>query len=100
MAELKAGGLAIFVAGPHECLGITVETVQMILPGEHYQLPMCRLKNTGSARWLVKSDRISTHLPNGNIVPDFSLAKPQWLMPIDGDDFQHEDERQKELAHG
>lgn len=100
MAELKAGGLAIFVAGPAECIGITVETIKLILPGEHYLLPRCRMLNAGSARWLIKSDRISTHLPDGSVIPDFSLANPHWLMPIDGDDFQHEDEQQKELTHG
>ena len=38
MAELKAGGLAIFVAGPADCIGITVETIKLIMPGESYIL--------------------------------------------------------------
>lgn len=100
MAELKAGGLAIFVAGPADCIGITVETIKLIMPGESYVLPKCRMKNAGSSRWLIKSDRISTYLPSGSVIPDFSLAKPHWLMPIDGEDFLHEDQQQKELTHG
>lgn len=30
----------------------------------------------------------------------WGLFPSQYLMPIDGDDFQHEDDRQKELTHG
>lgn len=101
MSELKAGGLAIFVAGPVELLGLQVETVRYVSAGELITLPTgFRMRNSGRGRWLIHNERIFVELSSGTILNDYSLCRGNWLMPIDGEDFSHEDERQKELSHG
>lgn len=99
MAELKAGGIAIFIAGPTELLGLQVDTLRYVSLGESITLPTgFRICNAGIGRWLIYNERIST-LSNGKVLNEYSLCPAHWLLPIDGDDFKHEDERQKELTH-
>ncbi|MDK2633162.1 hypothetical protein QMZ93_07370 [Pantoea stewartii subsp. indologenes] len=101
MAELKAGGIAIFIAGPAELLGLQVDTVRYVIPGESITLPTgFRMRNAGKGRWLIYNERIFVTLSNGKVLDDYCLCPAHWLMPIDGDDFQNEDERHKELTHG
>ncbi|AER33617.1 hypothetical protein [Pantoea ananatis] len=101
MAELKAGGMAIFIAGPTELLGLQVDTMRYVSPGESITLPTgFRMRNAWKGRWLIHNERIFVTLGNGKVLDDYCLCPGSWLMPIDGDDFQHEDERHKELTHG
>ncbi|CAH5526247.1 hypothetical protein [Klebsiella oxytoca] len=100
MAELRAGGLAIFVAGPSETIGLVVITERFVSSGEMVVLPSGRrFRNSGSSRWLVHSDRIVVTLSDGSNLNDYALVFQHWLMPIDGDDFSNEDEHQKEREH-
>lgn len=101
MAELRAGGLAIIVGGNPETFGIVVTTEALIPNGGVIALPNGKgLRNGGSTRWLVHSDRLCLELSNGTIIDDYCLMPSRCLMPIDGDDFTHEDEREKELVNG
>ncbi|MEF3108826.1 hypothetical protein QFI91_06965 [Raoultella sp. WB_B2P2-3] len=100
MVELRAGGLAIFIAGPAELIGVVVITERLVGPNEVIKLPGGRrVRNSGSSRWLVHNDRIVVTLSNGSKLNDYALVFQHWLMPIDGDDFSNEDERQKEREH-
>ncbi len=101
MAELKAGGNAIFIAGPTELLGLQVDTLRYVSPEESIALPTgFRMRNAGKGRWLIHNERIFVTLGNGKVLDDYCLCPAHWLMPIDGHDFQHENEQQKELTHG
>lgn len=81
MAELKAGGLALVY-------GLKIDKRHN---GKSAKLLMSEIYK-GSQVWICEGDfDKSDHL---------GIFYPQNLMPIDGDDFQHEDERQKELTHG
>ncbi|HCT9408114.1 TPA: hypothetical protein OUC36_004740 [Raoultella ornithinolytica] len=100
MAELRAGGLAIFIAGPAELIGLVVITERLVGPNEVIKLPGGRrVRNLGSSRWLVHNDRIVVTLSNGSKLNDYAMVFQHWLMPIDGDDFSNEDEHQKEREH-
>ncbi|HFF8583712.1 hypothetical protein [Klebsiella pneumoniae] len=100
MAELRAGGLAIFIAGPAELIGLVVITERFVATGEAITLPGGRrFRNSGSSRWLVHNDRIFVTLSDGSTLNDYSLVFQHWLMPIDGDDFSNEDEQQKAREH-
>lgn len=100
MAELRAGGLAIFIAGPAELIGLVVITERFVQSGEMVILPSGRrFRNGGSPRWLVNNERIYVTMNDGSIINDYSLCFSHWLMPIDGEDFSHEDERKKELSN-
>ncbi|KGA24920.1 hypothetical protein AO825_08335 [Pectobacterium brasiliense] len=101
MAELRAGGLAIIVGGNPETLGVVVTTEKIVHHGERISLPDGRrFYNAGSTRWLVHCDRLVTMLSSGSTLNDYSFMFSHWLIPIDGDDFTHEDEREKELVNG
>lgn len=101
MAELRAGGLAIIVGGNPETFGVVVTTERLVPHGDRISLPNGRrFSNGGSTRWLVHCDRLVITLSNGSTLDDYCLMFPHWLMPIDGDDFTHEDEREKELVNG
>ncbi|ASC12963.1 hypothetical protein ACEQ9C_00010 [Klebsiella pneumoniae] len=96
MAELRAGGLAIIIRSPFpENVGRVVKLVACI--GE---------KNHQSGRgvyWEVEATaELAAELAGTpwRVKPGSAcmvLAKN--LMPIDGDDFSNEDERQKEREH-
>ena len=102
MAELKAGGLAIIIrshASPCD-LGKTVTLVKLLRPGDIYDPEdngeLYRHADNINA-WLVRGD--CTLMCNGEAVKiGFALYSTRALLPIDGDDFQHENERKKELT--
>ncbi len=101
MANLRAGGMAIIVGGNPETYGIVVTTEKLVPHGDLIVLPNGkRFVNSGSLRWLVHCDRLVITLSSGTVIDDYCLMFSHWLMPINGDDFSREDERQKELADG
>ena len=52
--------------------------------------------NTGESWWVVSGDvSIYKSKPSGGM----SIFPAKSLMPIDGDDFSNEDQRQKEREH-
>lgn len=102
MAELKAGALAIVISSEVTAeIGRTVTLIKRIYDGEFYRFPDGSRYSDESASkdkcWVVSGDvSVYTDGDSGGMG-----IFPSWaLMPIDGDDFSHEDERQKELAHG
>ncbi|MDX7621236.1 hypothetical protein SJ598_13685 [Enterobacter bugandensis] len=101
MSELRAGGLAMIIGGNPETIGLVVITERMVEPGGVVVTPSGkRFANGGSLRWLIHNDRLFVKVSDGSIINDYCLVFPHWLMPIDGEDFSHEDERQKELTNG
>lgn len=94
MAELKAGGLAIVISSPiPKNVGRVVELV------EFWGILKSRYTGEEGPAWEVKTDSPMT-LPNGWPSDLTGLIFSKNLMPIDGDDFQHEGERQRELIDG
>lgn len=99
MSNLREGGLAIIIGGNQETIGLVVTTVRPVLPGGLILTPSGkRFSNGGSFRWLIHSDQLFVKLSDGTIIDDYCLVFSHWLMPIDGEDFSHEDERRKELT--
>nr|DAL44222.1 MAG TPA_asm: hypothetical protein [Caudoviricetes sp.] len=107
MAELRAGGLALIIKSiSSKEDGRVVTCVEKIYPGGTYSDP----KNGQSFQWeenqpawIVTGDvaiYISS-IGSEEIRPDhgWSIYLPNQLMPIDGDDFSNEAERQKEREH-
>lgn len=91
MAELKPGGLAIIIKSRFpENVGKVVKTSRFIGVSEPYDA-IC---------WEV----IALTALTGTLFPikegDCAVAPAYGLMAIDGDEFQHEDEQNKELTHG
>lgn len=96
MSELRAGGMAIIVMShTPENIGKVVELVEFI--GRIDKGPHQKRKDI----WRIKPYSSSLVGHNGIIKTDRIARCPgEWLMPIDGEDFSHEDERQKELTNG
>jgi hypothetical protein len=101
MAELKIGCLALVVKtyNVHENLGRSVVIERLIADGKRFRSPktngMCE-NASGETLYLVTGN-----IKNAFVGEDgWHLMRRNQLMPIDGNDFQHEDERQKELTHG
>lgn len=91
MSELRAGGYALIIKSRFpENLGKTVKTIRFIGVSESYD------ENC----WEI----MATSYLTGTLYPidsgDLCIAPVSSLMPIDGEDFSHEDERQKELNNG
>lgn len=94
MAELKPGGLAIVISSPvPKNIGRVVELV------EYWGVLNSQYTGEVGPAWKVKVDK-EMILPNGRPSDLTGLIFSKKLMPIDGDEFQHEDERHKELTHG
>ncbi|QDX29531.1 hypothetical protein [Dickeya poaceiphila] len=96
MAELRIGGMAIIVYSiNHENIGRVVNLFEFLGAvdyGPH--------KNRNDI-WRVNSTNSPLYGVKGIIQPGQNCKCPgAWLMPIDGDDFTHEDEREKELMNG
>ena len=101
MSELRAGGLAIIIGGSTETVGIVVTTIEFVPAGKSIRIDSGKLlKNGGSNRWLIHSEEICVTLSDGTTQNDFSFLPASMLLPIDGKDFSHEDERRRELIHG
>lgn len=99
MSELRAGGLAIIVNSLlKENIGRTV------ILKEYLGVIRGVVQNVERASWVVESatgEVLKGILPGKQIVNTMTCSVPSdWLMPIDGEDFSHEDERQKELTNG
>ena len=91
MSELKEGGLAIIIKSRFpENVGKVVKTSKFIGISEPYY--------TNCWEIIATSHLTGTLYPIGD--GDFAIAPETSLMPIDGDDFSHENDRQKELSHG
>ncbi|NUH55868.1 hypothetical protein HUK76_19625 [Citrobacter portucalensis] len=100
MSNLREGGLAIIIGGNQETIGLVVTTVRAVSPGGLIVTPSGkRFSNGGSFRWLIHSDQLFVKLSDGTIIDDYCLCFEHHLMPIDGEDFSHEDEHQKEREH-
>ncbi|MEQ9888858.1 hypothetical protein ABRP55_20255 [Pectobacterium zantedeschiae] len=99
MAELRVGGLAMVLPSNglssqihNDWVGTVVRLVRFIPAGQGVSdcielndgRPFCHRVDT----WLITDGEI-----NGT-------TQPKYLMPIDGDDFTHEDEREKDLVNG
>lgn len=100
MAELRAGRLALVLASENQNeVGKTVTLVRVVSSGEYHKFPDgCRytMIEPGQQIWVVSGDvSIYTSKPSGSM----SIFPAKSLMPIDGDDFSNEDERQKEREH-
>ncbi|WP_264041501.1 hypothetical protein [Pectobacterium carotovorum] len=105
MAELRAGGLALIIdSATEEEVGRCVETLKLVPDKGSFRSPHGRISNNGGpiAAWLVIGD-VNAKLGAGSPAwagKGWALYPPQYLLPIDGDDFTHEDEREKELVNG
>ncbi|HHI0425211.1 hypothetical protein H8F03_11630 [Klebsiella pneumoniae] len=92
MAELRAGGLAIIIRSRFpENVGKVVKLVSCVGEINHHlergvYWEIEAMSELAGTLFLVKS---GFH----------GLARAKSLMPIDGDDFSNEDERQKEREH-
>lgn len=102
MSELRAGGQAIVIySGIHDEIGRSVELIERMNDNDRFDFPgvgLCGWEDaTKEQVWLV-SGNVSIHedKPTGG----YSMFPAKDLMPIDGEDFSHEDERQKELLDG
>lgn len=99
MSELRAGGLAIITNGVlKENVGKTVilKSYLGVIKGfvYHFEKPAWEVES-------ASGEIMKGILHGGYVVDTKVLSVPSdWLMPIDGKDFSHEDERQKELVNG
>lgn len=95
MSELRAGGLAVVInSHTRENIGKVVKLHSFCGQG------IGRYKDR-SDMWIIKC--ISSKLKSQifDIHPGESCYCPAaYLMPIDGEDFSHEEERQKGLTNG
>jgi len=110
MAELRTGGLAIIIrSSVTEEVGKVVTCLQVVTPGSNYAPPQtngeafCWPESYPTA-WMVSGyikTRCQWTRKKGYFwVEGWGIYTPDQLMPIDGDDFQHEKEWQKELTNG
>lgn len=101
MAELRAGGLAL-VIGLKEYArfnGKCVQLVMMVRPGEIYKSPVTELRwrhECNNSSWVAIGDVEPVHGKEKG----WSIFNPKNLIPIDGDDFSHEREHERELING
>lgn len=100
MSELRVGGLAIIIGLKQYAHynGKCVQLDQLVNEGELFKSPIndrIWIQDMEGYSWIVTGD--VTH-PDGEY--GWGALSPVNLMPIDGEDFSHEDERQKELTNG
>ena len=92
MAELKPGGLAVIISCPWgRNVGKVVRLIRFL--GERKS---DFTEESGAAWEIYCESGISSGVGTYKLCGSFSRR----LMPIDGDDFSHEDKQQKELTHG
>ncbi|HHS9552222.1 TPA: hypothetical protein ACTXCE_003326 [Raoultella planticola] len=101
MSELRAGGMALIIdsATPEE-IGRCISLVKLIPVRGSFTSPQGRPSNNAGEipAWLVTGN-VEAKLGKGAPLwagKGWALYPPQYLIPIDGDDFSNEDERQKE----
>ena len=99
MSELRVGGMAIIVNS------LLKENIwRTVILKEYLGVIRGFVQNVERSSWFVESateEMLKGILPGKQIVNTMTCSVPSdWLMPIDGEDFSHEDERQKELTNG
>ncbi|WP_414455452.1 hypothetical protein [Enterobacter quasiroggenkampii] len=102
MSELRAGGLAIVISAiREENIGKSCRLIALVEPGKEFSTQH-GVKTNGSTHplWFVEGDLIAISKSKKKTWHGWSLFHPKKLMPIDGEDFSHEDQRQKELTNG
>lgn len=105
MSELRVGSLALIVKAytDQSAVGKVVEVHGVTGPAGVFISPA-----TGETRLCIpaiieKAYVCTGDIHSGSIFPEengYALFRRCQLMPIDGEDFSHEDERQKELTNG
>ena len=102
MAELRAGCRALVIGGFYRTNdGKAVDVIQFVPNGETFEFEgqLYADKPPRGDAWLIVGDLISQL--NGDAQRlHFALMPGKYLMPIDGDDFSHEREHEKELING
>lgn len=100
MSELRVGSSAIVLPCltgeceiPSEWVGTCVKLIRFVKAGEGiFDCPEVNngkpFKHENLSVWVVETEDL-----RGTITS-------RYLLPIDGEDFSHEDERQKELTNG
>lgn len=101
MSELRAGRMALVfgLKKQTELNGKCVQLLFSVAPGEIYKSPVSdKIWEHGgnSHSWVCSGD---IHTSKGEEF-GYGVFKPRNLLPIDGEDFSHEDERQMELTNG
>ncbi|WP_432339973.1 hypothetical protein [Yersinia enterocolitica] len=97
MKELRAGGIALVIAGSPTLLGFTVTTERLIQPGELFRGSDGILSKNDIVRpkWLCTNPAITVKLADGTNTDGWALFNSEWLMPINGKDFSEENEKSK-----
>lgn len=104
MSELRAGCQAMIIGGFYrtndgksvQVVGFVPNGAQFTWEGAVYAEPV----PMGDA-WLISGDLVIRDGDTGEAKRlNFALMPGKYLMPIDGDNFRHEDELQKELTNG
>jgi hypothetical protein len=106
--QFKPGDLAIIIHAEvvTQNIGMCCELLQLLAPGEECLAPDGDVvfwppEQTRSV-WLVAGDSIVGRKGRGDIrveTPGHCLVLPEWLIPLRGD-FQPEQQKSKEVAHG
>jgi len=101
MAELKVGGLALVfgLRKNPQANGKCVRLLMKVSPREVFKSPVSNktlIHGEKTPSWICEGDIKHTHLKENG----WASFDHKNLMPIDGDDFQHEDEQLKELTYG
>lgn len=110
MSELRAGGLALIIkSSVTEEVGKVVTCLQLITAGAKYTPPQtkgatfCWPEGEPNA-WMVSGDVKTycqwTKKSGGFYVEGWGVYTADQLIPLDGEDFSNERERERELNHG
>lgn len=99
MSELRAGGLAVIINSRiPENIGVTVRLLK------HLGVVTGHTMSVAYDSWTIEAAsnrKLAGYIPDGSLIMWPTVTCPsKWLMPIDGEDFSHEDKRQKELVNG
>ncbi len=89
MSELRVGGLALVIRSVNQDLiGRVVTLIDLLKPGYFTHNGERHLFKANGVGWLCE------------IEEGIVIFRPSQLLPIDGGNFSHEGEREKELTHG
>ena len=103
MAELRAGCRAMIIGGFYRTNDGSSVLVEQFVPsgiefyydGQKYAEPV----PMGDA-WLISGDIVARDAVTGEAIRlGFGLMPGRYLMPLDGDDFSHEKESEKQLQN-
>lgn len=101
MSELRAGRMALVfgLKNQSELNGRCVQLLFMASHGDIYKSPVSEKKwqhGADDPAWICTGDVYTSKKEEFG----YGVFRPCNLMPIDGEDFSHEDERKKELTNG